>query len=258
MSRGEASPRVKASRSEIVSTYDGFAPFYAAATVWEESTRDTVLSRAGIGEGDRVLDCGCGPGTLVLESARRVGPRGVVHGADLSAKMLEETERRAREAGLWDRIRLHRVDLHDRLPFEDGSFDAVISTYVLDLIDNPEIPRVLAEKVRVLRPGGRLVLGGWTFGEGADRASSDLYVAVYERIRVAFACRPQHLQPQLEKAGLANLRREYIAHTLSAGEAGLLFGPLAAELESHPDLKERVAALDGFVFSSEVLSGTKP
>jgi hypothetical protein len=83
-------------------------------------------------------------------------------------------------------------------------------------------------------------------------------VEVYERIKVAYACRPLHLQPCLEALGLANLEREYIPHALTSDEARLLFGPLAQELQAHPDLEKRVAEIDGFVFSSEVLWGTKP
>jgi demethylmenaquinone methyltransferase/2-methoxy-6-polyprenyl-1,4-benzoquinol methylase len=253
-----ASPGVKATRDEIVATYDGYAPFYADVTVWEEETRDTVVARADIREGQRVLDCGCGPGTVVLEAAERVGPSGEVCGVDLSPKMLAEATQRAERAGLEDRISLQRADLYAGLPFESDSFDVVISTYVFDLIDTPELPKLMAELVRVLKPGGRLVLGSWTFGEGSHRSSSDLYVEVYERIKVAFACRPLHLQPCLEELGLANLEREYIPHALPPDQARLLFGPLAQELKAHPDLEQRVAALESFVFSSEVLSGTKP
>jgi hypothetical protein len=79
MSDWIVSPRVKAAKQEIAATYDGFAPFYADVTVWEERTRETVIDRAEIREGYRVLDCGCGPGTLVIEAAERAGPSGRVY-----------------------------------------------------------------------------------------------------------------------------------------------------------------------------------
>lgn len=249
--------RVKATRDEIVATYDGYAPFYADVTLWEEEARATVIARADLRDGDRLLDCGCGPGSLVLEAAARVGPSGAVWGVDLSGRMLAEAAQRVERAGLADRVSLREADLYEPLPFESDRFDVVISTYVLDLIDTPSLPKVLGELVRVLRPGGRLVLGGWTFGEGPDQPSSDLYAEVYERIEVAFACRPLHLQPQLEALGLVELGREYIPHALGPDEARLLFGPLAEALRAHPDLEQRVAGLETFVFASEVLWGRK-
>jgi ubiquinone/menaquinone biosynthesis C-methylase UbiE len=249
--------RVKASRQEIVATYDGFAPVYADATVWEKETRETVVARAGIQPGQRVLDAGCGPGAILVEAAERAGPSGEVCGVDLSEKMLEESMRRARSAGLQDRIQLERADLHHALPFEPDSFDVVLSTYVFDLIDTPEIPGVLGSLVRVIKPGGRIVLGSWTFGEGSHQPSSDLYLDVYERIKVDFACRPLHLEPYLQELGLADLEREYVSHDLSPEAARLLFGPLAQELEAVPELEKRVAAIETFTFSSEVVWGTR-
>jgi demethylmenaquinone methyltransferase/2-methoxy-6-polyprenyl-1,4-benzoquinol methylase len=251
------SPRVKSSKQEISATYDSFAPVYADVTVWEEETRKTVVAKAEIREGQRVLDCGCGPGTLVTEAARRVGSSGEACGVDLSDKMLEEAKKRAESAEVQDRIRLNKADLYQALPFEADSFDVVISTYVLDLIDTPDIPGVLSNLAQVLKPGGRIVLGSWTYGEGPHQPSSDLYTEVYESIKVAFACRPLHLQPHLEKLGFEDVNREYIAHVLSSREAGILFAPLAPELESHPELKQKVADMQAFAFCSEVLWGTK-
>ncbi len=250
-------PRVKSSKQEISATYDSFAPVYADVTVWEEEARRTVIEKAELREGHRVLDCGSGPGTLVIEAAKLVGSTGEVCGVDLSDKMLEEAKRRAELADLRDNIRLTKADLYQPLPFEAESFDVVLSTYVLDLIDTPDIPRVLANLARVLKPGGRIVLGSWTYGEGPHQPSSDLYTEVYESINVAFACRPLHLQPHLERLGFLDVNREYIAHILSSQEAGLLFAPLAPELESHPELKKRVQDMQSFAFCSEVLWVTK-
>ncbi len=251
------SPRVKSSKEEISTTYDSFAPVYADVTVWEEEARATVIAKADIQEGHRVLDGGCGPGTLVIEAARRVGTSGEACGIDLSDKMLEEASKRAGTAGLQDRIKLTKADLYQPLPFEAESFDVVMSTYVLDLIDTPDIPIVLAHLAKVLKPGGRIVLGSWTFGEGPHQPSSDLYTEVYESIDVAFACRPLHLQPYLENLGLEDVNREYIAHVMSSRDAGVLFAPLAPQLESVPELKSRVDDIESFAFCSEVLWATK-
>jgi ubiquinone/menaquinone biosynthesis C-methylase UbiE len=76
-----------------------------------------------------------------------------VTGIDLSAEMLEIARRRARESGA--PVQLHVADAHT-LPFRDGTFDTVVATLALCSI--PDDERAVAEAVRVLRPGGTLVL----------------------------------------------------------------------------------------------------
>ena len=132
-----------------------------------------------------------------------------------------------------------------------------MSTYLLDLSDTPDIPIVIAHLAKVLKPGGRIVLGSWTVGEGPHQPSSDLYTEVYESINVAFACRPLHLQPYLENLGFLDVSREYIAHVMSSRDAGVLFAPLAPQLESVPELKSKVDDIQSFAFCSEVLWATK-
>lgn len=66
--------------------------------------------RSTVWEGQRVLDLGCGMGYFALAAARLVGPEGRVHAVDPQQKSLDALERRARRAGLADRIRVHRQD----------------------------------------------------------------------------------------------------------------------------------------------------
>jgi SAM-dependent methyltransferase len=96
-----------------------------------------------------VLDVGCGFGLETLRLAPLVQPGGAVSGIDLSAEFIAEAVRRAEAQGL-------HVDLAtgdaQHLPFPDDAFDVTRIERVLIYLDEPD--RVLAEMVRVTRPGG--------------------------------------------------------------------------------------------------------
>lgn len=103
--------------------------------------------------GDHVLDVGIGTGMLAEVGATIAGE---YHGIDYSQEMLARARRKVARLGL-DNVLLQQGDARE-LPFDDGSFDAVLSSFVLPHFARPERPAVLAEMARVLRPGGRLGL----------------------------------------------------------------------------------------------------
>jgi arsenite methyltransferase len=113
--------------------------------------REATRAALALQPGERVVDIGSGPGFLVAEMASDVGPEGHVAGVDPSESMLALARRRD-GAGAVE----HRVADALALPFGDGSFDAAVSTQVLEYVD--DVPRALAEARRVLRPGGRLLV----------------------------------------------------------------------------------------------------
>lgn len=105
----------------------------------------------------RVLDVATGTGAVAMEVVRRYGCH--VTGIDQSPEMLAEARRRVDEAGLSDRIHLVEGEA-ERLPFPDGSFDAVTFTYLLRYVDDPAA--VLREIARVVHPRG--VVASLEFG----------------------------------------------------------------------------------------------
>lgn len=110
-----------------------------------------VLDRIRPAQGRRILDVGCGDGVLATTLAA-AGAQ--VTGLDASADMLATARRRADASG----VALELVEGEaEHLSFADGSFDVVLSVATLCFSADPDRP--VREMARVLRPGGRLVLG---------------------------------------------------------------------------------------------------
>jgi len=105
-----------------------------------------------IAPGSHVLDVGCGAGFDLIVARRIVGDEGRVCGIDLSSEMLSRARRNFAELGIAD-IETRQVE-SERFPYEDNSFDVVISNGVINL--SPAKGELFGEIRRVLRPGGRL------------------------------------------------------------------------------------------------------
>jgi len=105
--------------------------------------------------GERLLEVGPGTGYYGLQIAERVAPGGRLDILDVQQEMLDHTMRRAREQGL-SNLAPTRGDAH-QLPYADASFDGAYLVCVLGEI--PDQQAALAELARVLKPGGRLIVG---------------------------------------------------------------------------------------------------
>ena len=113
-----------------------------------------VVARAGIHAGDEVLDVACGTGNASIRAAA-AGAK--VTGLDLTPELFDGARRRAAKAGV--ELELVEGDAED-LPFEDESFDVVLSTF--GCMFAPDHRRAAEEIARVLRPGGRIAIAAWT------------------------------------------------------------------------------------------------
>jgi ubiquinone/menaquinone biosynthesis C-methylase UbiE len=109
---------------------------------------------AGIEDGDDVLDLGSGSGTDVFVAARHAGDAGSVTGLDMTAQQLEKARTLRDDAGL-EHVSFEKGYIED-VPFDDGSFDVVVSNGVINL--SPDKAQVFEEAHRVLAPGGRLAI----------------------------------------------------------------------------------------------------
>ena len=123
------------------------------------ATREVLVSELLVGavdvhHGERVLDVAAGTGNTALAAARR---NARVMATDFGAPGLETARRRAEVEGL--EIHTQVADTQD-LPFEDDSFDVVLSSF--GAMYAPDQQRAADELVRVCRPGGRIGLASWT------------------------------------------------------------------------------------------------
>ncbi len=127
---------------------------------WVEAPHP-LITRARLREileprpGERLLEIGPGTGYYTLDLAAWVGDQGTVEIFDIQQEMLDHTVRRARERGLWN-VNPTLGDAQ-QLGWDDDSFDAAILTTVLGEI--PDQDAALRQIARVLKPGGRLIVG---------------------------------------------------------------------------------------------------
>jgi len=126
-----------------------------------------ILKAASITAQDKVLDLGCGIGNILIALAERTDFSRPPVGVDVSPELIRIGERELARAGLRDRIRL-QVAPATRLPFDDGSFDVVLTSHVLKHLDDETLLTSFREVVRVLRPGGRFLL--WEFEKSGRSA----------------------------------------------------------------------------------------
>ena len=120
-----------------------------------------LMDGAGLRPGQHVLDVACGPGTASLLAAPLVAPDGDVVGVDLASGMVELARRKAERARLLN-ITFWEADA-ENLPFQDGSFDVVLSSH--GLVHATDRMKALREMWRVLKKGGSVAISVWSTPE---------------------------------------------------------------------------------------------
>lgn len=117
---------------------------------------EALVKDLGITPAHKVLDLGCGDGTTALPAAR-LGA--TVIGVDIARNLVEAGNKRAREAGLHEKVAFREGDASNLHDLEDRSFDLVVSIFGAMFAPRPH--DVAKEMVRVTRPGGGIVMGNW-------------------------------------------------------------------------------------------------
>ena len=204
--RGEIMP-VLQSRAETKAFYDKISRVYDLLAEHSEGpVRRAGLDKLDARPGEKVLEIGFGTGHCLVSLAQSVGPTGKVYGLDLSEGMLRVARDNLHKAGLAERVELACGDA-ERLPYPSDGLDAIFMSFALELFDTPEIPKVLAECKRVLRPGGRIVVVGVS-KEGEGGVILHVFEWTHRHFPNLVDCRPILVRQALEEAGFRVERAE--------------------------------------------------
>jgi SAM-dependent methyltransferase len=217
---------------------------------WSEPLSAQLIDFAGVRAGDRVLDVGCGPGSLTAELVRRLGADSVA-AVDPSAPFVAAAA--ARNPG---------VDVRqasaEALTYADRSFDAALAQLVVHFMADPVAG--LREMGRVTRPGGIVAANVWDFGGERGplgpfwEAARELDADVTDESKLAGA-RRGHLVELLRTAGLGEIEETelrvkrafegfddwWVPFTRAVGPAGTLVASL--DPNRRTELRERCRAL---------------
>ncbi len=192
---------------EIVQKYNWIAPIYDLFGILMESkAHQRAIDMAAIKNGEKILEVAFGTGLNFVEILKR-NPQGWVNGIDVSMKMLEKARKRISKTGQKN-YTLYLGDCR-HLPFEDGTFDILMTQYLLDILPVEDFIPILLEFRSVLKDGGRIVLVNMTKGE---RWLNKIYEEIYKlKPPLLAGCRGVMAQPFLEEIGFKEFQREFVS-----------------------------------------------
>jgi phosphatidylethanolamine/phosphatidyl-N-methylethanolamine N-methyltransferase len=161
-------------RAGVEKAYERWAPIYdlVFGKVFDQGRQSTIAEADRIG--GRILDVGVGTGLSLSDYSRATR----ICGVDISEPMLRKAQARVRAQGLSNVETLAVMDAK-HLAFADGAFDAVVAQYVITAVPDPEA--TLDDFVRVLKPGGELILVNHIGAERGPRRAFELAFAPLAR-----------------------------------------------------------------------------
>lgn len=198
--------RVKADDSAMKKMYAKFSKIMGLIEKSEKSLRNRSINLLNLKKGDKVLEIGFGRGSALIQISKIVGENGEVYGIDLTPEMLEITHKNLTKHNI-SNVKITEGDGRD-LPYKKDYFDAVYISSTLELFDNPDIPVVLEEIKRVLKPQGKLCV----VSIPKKNRESSLGVRLFEWSHITFpkyaSCRPIYVEDSIKNAGFKIIKAE--------------------------------------------------
>ena len=191
--------RVRRPREAAARTYDRLSRRYDTVAAAEQPYVAEGIELLNARPCESVLEIGFGTGGALVNLAQSVAAGGRVSGIDISPEMVARAARRLDDNGLGQRVELVEGDAI-RLPWRSSSFDAAFMSFTLELFDTPEIPTVLSECLRVLRPAGRMCVVSLS-REGGPYPIRRLYEWMHELAPAHLDCRPIYAARTLHREG---------------------------------------------------------
>jgi SAM-dependent methyltransferase len=196
---------------------------------WSRRLAPAFVEFAGIAAGERVLDVGCGTGSLTFELATHPELR-EIRGIDYSATFVEAAQRRNNDP----RVVIEQADATE-LPFPDGAFNRALAMLVLHFV--PDAARAIAEMRRVVSPGGVVAATVWDHlgGMPGMRMMVDTVAALSEagrqmRSRYLFQpmMQPGEMKQALLDEGLADVEETQLMVRMDYQDFDDFWAPIAA------------------------------
>lgn len=195
-------PKRFSSMSSTAENYDRLSRVYdLLAGIAEKKYKLVGLRALQVTTGERVLEIGFGTGQCILPLAKAVGDRGFVHGIDLSEGMLQVAEQKIKNAGLQAQVKLRCGDARE-LPYPADHFYAVYLSFTLELFADPDIPIVLQEIRRVMKPVGRLCVVAMAKRKNTNLMTR-LYVWLHQHFPTSIDCRPIEVVHRITENGFS-------------------------------------------------------
>ena len=210
---------------------------------WRTADNSAAYLLARLRPGDRLLDVGCGPGTLTVDLARRVAP-GTVVGIDVAASVVAEATEHAVQAGV-DNVTFAVGDVRDA-GFEAGSFDVVHAHQVLQHLRDPV--GTLATMAQLARPGGIVAVrdgdyAGFVWSPAVP--GLDRWRAVYSAVARRNGAEPdagRHLPAWARAAGLSDVTYGSSTWTFATADDRMWWSQLWAERCTSSSFAEQAVA----------------
>jgi ubiquinone/menaquinone biosynthesis C-methylase UbiE len=144
---------IKSQMEKMVDSYDAYMRRVTFGR--ERRLREMTVSLAQVHPGDRILEVGCGTGTLTMAARQKAGTTGSAFGIDLIPGMIELCRQKAAQANL---DITYQVGSMAEIPFPADRFDVVLCSFMIFHMSAGVRSKGLAEVRRVLKPGGRLLI----------------------------------------------------------------------------------------------------